>query len=470
METPDKTEQGTTEQERTPNQVPGTTLRDASTVEVGQRLRQARLARDMTQGDVASGQFSVSYVSAVERGQIRPSLGALEKLAQRLRVPVSDLLRTDSAMALPVSSRRDTSPTAERSDLETQLSFVRILLHRGEAAEAVKDLQALRARWLAPREKALVAWYVAQCHLALGDLQPAIQEAEEALTLAERVSDPELTARIRVTLAEALTLANQQRAALDQLTAARAAVTKAGPGDPQLQLNLLLQLGTAQSQIGDVEMMVGAFEEAAALANDLLRPERLGSLYWSLSERARSSGDARRAQEYARLSLMAYEDAHMQRMSVQALARLGRALAQMNRRSDALTFLENAREQAERSQDPSALADVLNGLARIALQEQRADDAERTAQRALEFATVAEDAQQAAEARLILAHAAEARKDEEGAQRYFEEAAKLLEGASATAALSEVYAQYSAFLERHGHSARALDVLKQAWRLRERSI
>jgi GntR family transcriptional regulator, trigonelline degradation regulator len=65
-----------------------------STRRLGQRLRRARLDRNLTQGEVAQNLFSISYVSAVERGQIRPSLGALEKLAERLQVPVTELLDT----------------------------------------------------------------------------------------------------------------------------------------------------------------------------------------------------------------------------------------------------------------------------------------------------------------------------------------------------------------------------------------
>ncbi len=63
---------------------------DASAVRLGQRLRKARLARNYTQSEVAQQQFSVSYISAVERGQIRPSLGALERLSDRLHVPLAD--------------------------------------------------------------------------------------------------------------------------------------------------------------------------------------------------------------------------------------------------------------------------------------------------------------------------------------------------------------------------------------------
>ena len=74
---------------------------DAAAVRLGQRLRKARLARNLTQSEVAQQRFSVSYISAVERGQIRPSLGALEKLSERLRVPLSDLLRDDGDIEIP---------------------------------------------------------------------------------------------------------------------------------------------------------------------------------------------------------------------------------------------------------------------------------------------------------------------------------------------------------------------------------
>src|SRR5260370_7806702 len=74
------------------NGVRESAVRESSTMRLGQRLGRARLARNLTQGEVARNQFSVSYVSAVERGQIRPSLGALEKLAERLQVPLTDLL------------------------------------------------------------------------------------------------------------------------------------------------------------------------------------------------------------------------------------------------------------------------------------------------------------------------------------------------------------------------------------------
>jgi tetratricopeptide (TPR) repeat protein len=137
---------------------------------------------------------------------------------------------------------------------------------------------------------------------------------------------------------------------------------------------------------------------------------------------------------------------------------------------EATALLERARERAELQQDPRALAETLSALAGIYLKEGRADEAARTAQRAIEFADSQGDAVLQAEAQLVLAQVLEAKDDEKGAERNFEEAVRRLRAADAIYPLSDAYAQYSAFLERRGNSKKALDILKQAWQLRERQL
>src|ERR1700692_1208572 len=59
---------------------------------VGEKLRAARIALNYTQSQLAAPDFSVSYISAIERGQIHPSLRALEILATRLGLSSTQLL------------------------------------------------------------------------------------------------------------------------------------------------------------------------------------------------------------------------------------------------------------------------------------------------------------------------------------------------------------------------------------------
>src|SRR5579859_2803958 len=74
---------------------------------VGEKLRAARIAQHYTQSQLAAPDFSVSYISAIERGQIHPSLRALEILAGRLGLTSTQLLpnrsSSDDYQSSPVS-------------------------------------------------------------------------------------------------------------------------------------------------------------------------------------------------------------------------------------------------------------------------------------------------------------------------------------------------------------------------------
>src|SRR5436190_13259133 len=59
---------------------------------LGQRIRQLRIRKGMTQQDLAGEDYSKSYISAIEQGKTRPSLEALQRMASRLEVPAGLLL------------------------------------------------------------------------------------------------------------------------------------------------------------------------------------------------------------------------------------------------------------------------------------------------------------------------------------------------------------------------------------------
>src|SRR2546427_5370743 len=63
---------------------------------VGAKIRAARQSLKYTQSQLATPEFSVSYISAIERGQIQPSLRALEILARRLGIPSAQLIQLDT--------------------------------------------------------------------------------------------------------------------------------------------------------------------------------------------------------------------------------------------------------------------------------------------------------------------------------------------------------------------------------------
>jgi transcriptional regulator with XRE-family HTH domain len=120
------------------------------TARIGQRIRRARLTRNYTQGDLARGDFSVSYVSAVERGQIRPSLGALERLSVKLRVPIAELLTDAHDAEIDAAASYTASYSAEseavREEISARLREAQILSRQGRTDEAITVLKEVLGR------------------------------------------------------------------------------------------------------------------------------------------------------------------------------------------------------------------------------------------------------------------------------------------------------------------------------------
>src|SRR5204863_4783586 len=103
---------------------------------VGGRIRAARQAKKYTQSQLAVPDFSVSYISAIERGQIHPSLRALEILATRLGLSSTQLLPNRGQAEDRLSDSPDL--TARDND-ETDLTLLQAQLdiRRDEPLDAI---------------------------------------------------------------------------------------------------------------------------------------------------------------------------------------------------------------------------------------------------------------------------------------------------------------------------------------------
>src|SRR5689334_24658388 len=105
---------------------------------IGQRLRDVRRARGLSQQALAEGLFSKVYISSIEHGKIFPSVRALQALAARLGVDMSEFF--DPAML-------DDMAAAPADEHELQARRNRLLLLEVRALAATDPPAALqRAR------------------------------------------------------------------------------------------------------------------------------------------------------------------------------------------------------------------------------------------------------------------------------------------------------------------------------------
>ncbi len=79
-------------------------------MEIGAKLRELRLAKNLSQGDIQkrTGLFRC-YTSRVEHGHTVPSIGTLEKYASALEVPLYRFFTEEESVEKPKLPRSDDS-------------------------------------------------------------------------------------------------------------------------------------------------------------------------------------------------------------------------------------------------------------------------------------------------------------------------------------------------------------------------
>src|ERR1700747_1484519 len=79
-------------------------------MEIGAKLRELRIAKNLSQGDILkrTGLFRC-YTSRVENGYTVPTIGTLEKYASALEVPLYRFFTDDESVAKPKLPRRNDS-------------------------------------------------------------------------------------------------------------------------------------------------------------------------------------------------------------------------------------------------------------------------------------------------------------------------------------------------------------------------
>lgn len=441
-------------------------IRETPAMRLGQRLRRARLARNLTQGEVAKNLFSVSYVSAVERGQIRPSLGALEKLAERLQVQVTELLGTGEFQPQSFAGAgQETISDRYRDEYEGRLREARKLTRQGTPqaiSQALDILLRLSGQQLSQRDHARADLLLAQCYLKQGRGEDARRAAQAGLGVAERLGDRELAERLRYELGNAAVLLQSSNLALDHYRRNVEAIERGDVPDKSVQLAIYSSLGNTLAERGETDQAVDYLRQAAQIAEEIVSPERLGEMYWNISLSLAARGDVSEARQFAQKSIAAFEEAQTRRLIATVYQSLGRTYADVGQFNQAVDELRHASDLAAAQHDTRGRAEAQRALSAVYLREHKPKEAAAAAADAAQLSSSIDDPRGEAEALLALARVQSEQKKYADAERDFDRAIELLRSSDDHDMLGEALTEFSHYLEDRGEQQRAYDTLKQA--------
>lgn len=328
---------------------------DEHALEIGERLRAARLAAGLKQSDVAAGQVTASAISRYESGARRPDERTLIFLASRLDTTAEALLsgpmperrsamelklshaglalaggETHNAKTLSQHVARVTAGTSD-NDLADQASLLlaRVMEAEGDPNGAILELEDLRARVTGPI-LAPIGTALSRCYRETGSLDLAVSSGEAVLEMLKEQNLTGLDDHMRLTV-----------------TVAAAYFEK---GDTSQAIRLCRRALTSAEKHGSVEGRAAAYWEASILertAGNIHEAIRLANRALAILE----TGDSTRNLGRLRVQLGFYE--------------LAKPDADLD---EALSIFELARREMDwSSASPIDMSRALMGLAKVHL-------------------------------------------------------------------------------------------------------
>ncbi len=454
---------------------------------LGERIRQARTDQKISQRDLCKGLFTSAYLSYVELGKTRPTLANLERLAERLHKPAEYFLRPSGMINTPKTQSGLEREQLRNLELQNQLTQGQVALEGNDFGQVETVLGALR-----PYLSRLPGPDQAQFYLLEGGFYNALNEPGEAAAALDNAqplveglshSEPQHYLQAQLELEKGISLARQDQTlkALDHfhrgLASARGIAKTADKN--RVYRKLLTETSRGFLGIGDPDKALEYSQQLLELPEESLN-EKAASLFKE-GLRLAELGDYQQSSFYIGRSAQVWQD----RKEITALQELTLENAQIYLQAKKYPQAQKAAQLAYRlhtgyPEDKYAKPGELKALlllVQVGLGMEEPGAVKNYLEQAEQSFQQLEEKEPVEEARFyhVAANANNRLGNSEVAGQYYQRALDILEPLIAgknqapdRAMLADVYYNYSQLLKRHDSSAKALEYLDKAFRLRSR--
>ena len=360
---------------------PHTVASEAGRPTLGDRVRQLRISKGLTQTDLAGERFSKEYVSQVERGKTRPTPDTVDWLAARLGVDARFLELGASAHQV------------ER--VEGAIARAEGALEAGRHEEALDELRALGDAHVelgAPDLELRALLSEAWARMYLGEVREAVEILERARELSEA---PAFTDFHRADVLYHLGCCRQKLSstatAIALFTEALRLATGSGLPCDRLKAHIFEWRSRCYRRQRDWEAAQEDVERALELADSLNDRHTIAHTCFQASILAERTGHWVLARSYAERAKAQYEEIADRANVGKLLNNLGGLNFLLGKPEDAIAHLKEAFRVALEVDSATDAAYAVSSLAQVHQRIGQNELAEEQARRALELLAGRED-------------------------------------------------------------------------------
>lgn len=473
---------------------------------VGANIFRVRRKLRITQKELAAPEFSISYISAIERGRIRPSLRALDILARRLGVTSAELLaelpdddtayaQTKMTSAELLAELPDDLAPEGTSGLEGETaasrSLIALLSQRRPPSQtplalcwasiglaqqnpqlASRLLHLLSPSLIAAEQRLLRLYFLGCVALATGHPDDAQATLEPVFQQDEFGGHPQLLEHCRFGLACAYEAQEKFLLAFDTFTACVQAIENGTVSDPLFAIEVYSALAEHHRRRERPDAAAACYQQVLRYFDFVLKPERLAESSARLGLKHLENIQSTLADWYATRTRVLLELAGARQSFTQAASNLGLVLQELGSSQAAEQQLRQTITLCEQLGTPRQAVLARVALADLLLKRQEASEAERLALEGLALCRPAageiEDETLYGRVLVTLADAYTALTRLDEAERCFQQAIEILKTHRASEYLSHAYYRYSELLHQKGQDAESYEMVKQAYLLNQR--
>jgi tetratricopeptide (TPR) repeat protein len=432
---------------------------------VGSNIRSVRSKLALTQAQLASPEFSISYISAIERGKIRPSLKALSILSKRLDVPLTFLLEgSPDGAELARSVGYSPADTGPDQRVEVDLLQATILLHQERGEQALALLTPLQPERLTTDQVYRLYVLLGRCHFDSKKYQEAVVDLRAAVSQAEALGEQELSERARNLLGEAYFSLSNYTLALENHRRCMQAIEAGLRADPFFTFTVFANLAGDYFCLDEGEQAVAHYQKAQqALEGLCLTPLSFASKYLEISLCYKKVGLVAHARDFALRSLALYEMREQQRQVGLIHLGLGKVLESQNDLVGAEREYRQAITEEQELDDVRSTVLCRMSLAELLLKRASPLEAEKEARETLEQARASGQVQVQGQAIFTLACVHLQGEQPDTADPLFTQALEVLDAAPSHTIAASAYFHYASILEARGDVPGSLKALKKAY-------
>ncbi|WP_172844474.1 helix-turn-helix domain-containing protein [Tumebacillus algifaecis] len=404
---------------------------------LGQRVRELRLKKGTTQIELASGICTPSLISQIESDRARPSYKTLVAIANRLEVPLEQLLK-EVNLDLEYSSKYKLAMSMVRAkEFQTAMPLLHDLLEHTQHRIPQENLQIEFAR----------------CHIALGNLLEAEKVLNQLYQICNTGRNNHLLAEVMLALGQVALLKNEYPISLFHTSRAWDEVQRVEDLDADFQAKILMQFATLHERMGKGSEAVEYYEQALLL--NRCNGEERGKTYIRLAELYDRQKKYEQAEEYAmKAKVLLEEQANRQQCHAMQhrLVMLQRASSDWKMSVQKLLSIA---DQYERDGDKSKAGDIMADIAMICLEHNELDEAWAYAEKAR--MALSDTDPIIGKVHRVLSFVYFHHNDELKGEKHLTNAIKIFEQHGKMAELDEVNRQMCQYLDRKGEHQKAYE-------------